>query len=133
MTNYGSEHIQARSDSPRYSPEVVVVTAPETFSAAFHFTYFLSEIGGASVVGVPPRQAPNAFMESTPFTLPHSGLEGSISNSVQMLYPADHPQANVFTPDFAMTWDDFRRYDFDLNAEILFAVESIRTGRIPGR
>jgi len=132
LTDYGAEYFRPRNDSPPYTPRVVVVTSAATFSAAFHFTYFLAEIGDATVVGVPPRQAPNAFMENTSFTLPHSGLEGSIANSVQVLYPADHPRAKVFTPDFAMAWDDFRRYGFDPDAEILFALDLIRTGRIPG-
>lgn len=131
FADYGSEYWEPVPEGEGYSPEVVVLTSASTFSAAFHFTYFLSEIGGATVVGVPPRQAPNAFMESTPFELPRTGLRGSISNAVQVLYPPDHPRAREFTPDFPMGWDDFRRYDFDPDAEVLFALDLIHDGRVP--
>lgn len=133
LAGYGAEYWSPVDEGARYSPGVVVLTSPTTFSAAFHFTYFLTEIGSAVVLGVPPRQAPNAFMESTHFELPNSGLTGSISNAVQTLYPADHPRAKIFVPDFAMTWNDFREYEFDPNAEVLFALDLMGQARIPGR
>lgn len=133
FSGYGAEYLEPPDDIDPRRPRVIVLTSPSTFSAAFHLTYYLTEIGPAVTVGVPPRQAPNAFMEGTAFTLPRSRLRGTIANAVQRLYPADDPRARVFTPDFPMSWADFRRYDFDPDAEILFALDLILSGRIQGR
>lgn len=130
FAGYGREFVE-RGAPLLESPRVVVLTSATTFSAAFHLVYYLTEIGSATVVGVPPRQAPNAFMESTPFELPGSGLRGSISNAVQVLYPPGDERARVFTPDHPMSWNDFRRYDFDPNAEVLYALDLTASGPPP--
>ncbi len=104
--------------------------SPLTFSASFHFLYFLSEIGNATIVGVPPSQAGNAFMESTFFELPLTKTTGSISNAMQIFFPHNKNQGKIFTPDFSMTWDDFTKYEFDENAEILYCIDLIKQGKI---
>ncbi len=92
---------------PVYSPErVFVITDDGTFSAAFHYAFYLWKMG-ATVVGVPSAQAPNTFMEVTPFKLPYTGLTGSISNSAQVFLPGD----------------DYRRYGFDHHAELLYLMD----------
>ena len=81
---------------------------------------------GAKIVGVPSSQAPNTFMEVTPFTLPRTNLEGSISNSLQLFLPADDPCAKQLTPDILLTYDDYKRYNFDNQAEVLFLLDYIK-------
>lgn len=132
FAGYGRDYVDRGEPLLPDVPRVVVITSSTTFSAAFHFVYYLTEIGSATVVGVPPRQAPNAFMENTPFQLPNSGLRGSIANAVQALYPEGTERTRVFLPDYSMNWSDLQRYDFDPDAEILYALDLIEAGRIPG-
>ena len=99
---------------------------PDTFSAAYHFVYFLTQIGNASIVGVPSRQAGNTFMETTNFALPNTKISGNISNSHQLFYPDDPKKGKLLMPDYAMNWDDFAKYNFDPNAEILYVLDLIK-------
>jgi hypothetical protein len=110
---------------PVYTPErVFVVTNEGTFSAAFHWAFYLWRMG-ATVVGVPSSQAPDTFMEVTPFELPRTGLKGSISNSAQVFLPADDPRATVFWPHIMLAPEDYRRYGFDKHAELLYLMDSL--------
>lgn len=105
--------------------KVYVLVSPLTYSAAFHLTYMLSEMG-AELVGVTPGQAGNTFMEQTAFRLPGTGLRASVSNSVQLLYPDDPDKGRELTPDHAMYQEDFMRYSASADAEILHALQLIR-------
>jgi hypothetical protein len=80
---------------------------------------------GAELVGVPSAQAPNAFMEVTPFTLAHSKLRGSIASSAQIFLP-DAPSATVFPVDFPLTWEIAKKYDFDDDASVRYALDLSR-------
>jgi hypothetical protein len=113
----------ALNGQPIYTPkEIYVVTDEHTFSAAFHITYMMWRMG-AKVVGVPSSQAPNTFMEVTPFNLPNSGLECCVSNSLQRCFPDNDPRAKVFTPDIQLSYDDYRKYNFSKDAELLYLIE----------
>ncbi len=117
--------LRAQSGEPLYRPEhVYVVTNEDTFSAAFHFTYMLWKMG-ATIVGVPSSQAPNTFMESTPFSLPNTGIKCSVSNAIQRFLPADDSRAKVFLPDWTPSWDDYKRLGFDSRADLLYILEKI--------
>jgi hypothetical protein len=71
FSSFGLEYTQDLDGKPIHEPVVIVLTSPQTFSAAYHFTYLLSEIGKTYIVGVPSRQAGNTFMEITNFELPN--------------------------------------------------------------
>jgi len=126
----GSEFTKDLNGKPIYEPKIFVLTSPQTFSAAYHFVYFLTQIGKTYIVGVPSRQAGNTFMETTNFELPNTKISGSISNSYQIFYPDDPVKGKVLMPDFAMEWADFAKYDFDSNAEILFVLDLINSNKI---
>ena len=114
---------KVQSGEPIYTPkEIFVVTDERTFSAAFHFAYMMNKMG-ATIVGVPSGQSPNTFMELTPFRLPNSGLECSVSNSLQLCYPQGHPKAHVFTPDIQLTYQDYQKYNFSKDAELLYLMD----------
>ena len=99
------EELRAQKGAPVYAPkQVFVVTDERTFSAAFHYAFMLWKMG-ATVVGVPSGQAPNTFMEQTLFKLPYTGIEGSISNSVQIFLPGKDKRAKTFWPDVMLTYD----------------------------
>ena len=126
----GSEYTKDLNGKPIYEPKIIVLTSPQTFSAAYHFVYFLTQIGKVCIVGVPSMQSGNTFMESTNFELPNTKISGSISNSYQIFYPDDPVKGKVLMPDFAMNWNDFAKFDFDPNAEILFALDLINNNKI---
>ena len=121
------ELLRAQNGKPLYRPEhIYVVTNEGTFSAAFHFTYMLWKMG-ATIVGVPSSQAPNTFMESTPFSLPNTGIQCSVSNAIQLFFPTDDPRAKIFRPDWTPTWEDYRRLGFDSRADLLYILEKLHT------
>lgn len=120
------DHLKAQQGKPVYTPEhVYVLINPTTFSAAFHYMFYLWKMG-ATVVGIPCKQAPNTYMEVTPFELPRTKLSGSISNSLQLFLPVDDPRAEQFTPDLMPTYEDYKRYNFDHNTELLFLLDYIK-------
>lgn len=126
------EELAAQQGEPLYTPRhVYVVTDANTFSAAFHYAFYLWKMG-ATVVGVPSRQAPNTYMEVTPFRLPRTGLEGSISNSMQVFLPPADRRAKVFWPDLIPAYEDYREARFDNEAEIIFLLKSIGLPGLPG-
>jgi hypothetical protein len=123
--NIGTEYTKDLKGKPLYEPRVIVLTSPKTFSAAYHFMYFLTQIGDVKVVGVPSRQAGNTFMETTFFELPNTHISGSISNSVQIFFPNDTVKGKTYMPDYHLNWSDYAKYDFDENAEILYILDTL--------
>ena len=116
----------ALNGQPVYSPEhVYVVTDPLTFSAGYHLTSYLWRMG-AKVVGVTSSQAPNTFMGNRLFYLPRTGLTGDISTTIQIDFPDDDPRAKELTPDLMPTYEDYKRYNFDDNAPILYLLDIIK-------
>lgn len=110
---------------PVYTPKnVFVVTDAQTFSAAFHYAFYLWKMG-AKVVGTSSSQAPNTYMAQTPLHLPITNLFASISNTVQMFLPSDDPKAEMLVPDFPMTEDLYHKYGYDSNAEIMYILEEL--------
>ena len=117
------DELRKQQGKPLYAPKhIYVVTNDHTFSAAFHFTFYLWKMG-ATIVGVPSGQAPNTFMEQTLFRLPYTGLQGSISNSAQYFLTSDDKRAKTLYPDLMPTYEDYRKYKFDTQAEILYLLE----------
>lgn len=117
--------LRAQNGAPLYTPKLVlVVTDERTFSAAFHYAFYLWKMG-ATVVGIPSGQAPNTFMEQTLFKLPYTGLQGSISNSMQIFLPGKDKRAKTFWPDVMLTYEEYRKYGFDKHAEIKYLLEKL--------
>ena len=128
--NIGIEYTKRLNGTSIHEPHVIILTSPTTFSAAYHFMYLLTEVGKVTIVGVPSKQAGNTFMETTDFELPNSHIRGSISNSIQIFYPKNPDKGKTYIPDFSMSWEDFSKYNFDKNAEILFVFDLIKDGKI---
>jgi hypothetical protein len=106
----------------------VVLCDPGTFSAAFQAA-FIAHQAGATVVGVPSAQSPNAFMGGTEFVLPESGIKGMVSQGMQMYMPKD-PRANIFHPDFEASYSIFATYNFDRETILRYAIDLLASGRI---
>jgi hypothetical protein len=114
---------------PIYRPkQVIVLCDAVTYSAAFQAMFYLRGLG-AKIVGVPSAQAPNTFTSGDPFTLPESGLTGSISNGAQIFMPVE-PNARILTPDFPVDWQTFRKYNFDEQTILRYALDLIAAGRL---
>lgn len=120
---FGKEHLA--KTPPLTDVEIIVLTSPHTFSAAIHFTWFMERLGRTTLVGVPSRQAGNAFMESTFFNLPATHISVSISNARQVLYSDENEKGQIIRPDYEMSLEDYARLGFDAHAEILRALEVI--------
>ena len=119
------DKLTEQSGKPIYTPKhIYVLTDANTFSAAFHYAFYLWKMG-ATIVGTSSSQAPNTYMETTPFVLPNTKLNGSISNSLQLYLPIDDPRANQLRPDWELTYDDYKRYGFDEQAEVLYLLDKI--------
>lgn len=126
MASSVKDKLMAQHGKPVYTPDhVYVLINPTTYSAAFHYAFFLWKMG-ATVVGLPSKQAPNTYMEATPFELPRTKLKGNISNSLQLFMPNDDPRAHQFTPDLMPTYEDYKHYNFDKNTELLFLLDYIK-------
>lgn len=118
--------LKKQQGKPVYRPKhIYVVTNEKTFSAAFHYTFYLWKMG-ATLVGVPSMQAPNTFMEQTMLELPYTRIRGSISNSIQLFLPPDDYRAKVFWPDMMPSYDDYKRYQFDQHSEIRYLLDQIK-------
>ena len=120
---FGREFMQKIAALKKQKYEILVLTAPKTFSAAYHFAYFLKRLGRVKLVGVASSQAGNAYMEATRFKLPNTGLKGSISNFWQQLFPNESKFAKTLTPDYEMNYSNFKHYNFDYNATVLKALD----------
>ena len=118
------DRLKALDGRPLYRPKnIYVVTDGGTFSAAFHYAFYLSKMG-AVIAGETSSQAPNCYMEVTPFVLPLTGLTGSVSNSLQAFLPSVDPRARQFTPDVRISYEDYCRLGFDQNAILMHIIES---------
>lgn len=121
------EKLRSLEGKPLYRPDnIYVVTDGGTFSAAFHYAFYLDRMG-ATIVGEASSQSPNCYMEVTPFTLPYSRLSGSVSNSLQAFLPSSDPRAKQFTPEIRITYKDYCRYGFDQNAIMRYLTEYLNT------
>lgn len=121
------EELRKQQGKALYTPEhIYVITNERTFSAAFHYTFYLWKMG-ATLAGIPSGQAPNTYMEQTLFRLPYTGMQGSISNSIQICFPGKDRCAHTLYPDLMPTYQDYQRYNFDVQTEILYLLDKIKS------
>lgn len=121
------ELLQSLNGQPLYRPSrIFVITDPQTNSAAFHYAFYLWKMG-ATLIGVPSGQAPNTFMEVTPFQLPYTKLMASASNLMQKFFPINSPYAKTLKPDIAVTTQDYHKYNLDTNTPILKILDICRS------
>ncbi|UCG62337.1 MAG: hypothetical protein JSV52_03365 [Candidatus Zixiibacteriota bacterium] len=106
-----------------YLPEnVIVLCSPATFSSAFFMMHYLHE-AGAKILGRPSAQAGNCFGDLINYQLKHSGLSGWVSHKYFELYPDEPETGEVLMPEYEMTYEKLASYNFDTNAEIMWALE----------
>ena len=77
-------------------------------------------------MGVPSAQAGNCFIDALQYNLPRSGLRGSISYKLSLMYPDDPEAGRVLRPARELTYPDPRAMDFDPNASLRLALQPAR-------
>jgi hypothetical protein len=106
-----------------YKPEkVVVLTSAWTWSGGFDVAASLYDVG-AKLVGTPSSQAGNCFIDILQYKLTNTGIQGGISYTYNLMFPDDAEKGKVLRPHYEFTYDKLASYNFDPNAEILYALE----------
>jgi len=106
-----------------YCPlNVVVLTSSETFSSGFTMARYLY-LAGATSVGTPSGQAANSFGNGQVWHLDHTGVEGTVSTTYNVLFPDDSEMARVLPVHYPLSYEKLASYSFDPNAEYLYALE----------
>ena len=119
--------LQNLNGEPLYRPkQIFVITDPGTFSAAFHYAFYLWKMG-ATIVGVPSSQSTNTYMENTPFQLPYTKLSASSSNSIQQFVEPGSPMERALIPEIEITLEDYVAADFDINTPVLKIIDILST------
>lgn len=106
-----------------YTPKnVVVLSSQNTFSSAYTMMYYLN-MAGAKIVGTPSAQAGNCYGDTISFNLTHSQIQGTVTTKRFVFFPDDKKRGEVLPADYPLTYKKLTSYDFDTNAELLYALE----------
>jgi len=109
-----------------YLPENVVVTSSHnTFSSAFTFLRYISS-SGAIIVGNTSGQSGNGFGNLNYVTLANTGIRLAITKDAYIVFPESRGERKVLSPDYILTYDRLKEYDFDENAEVLLALDILK-------
>lgn len=103
-----------------YPDSVVVVTSATTYSAGVEPAFTLSELG-ATVVGVPPSQAPNAPRDLLNDELPNTGLE--LKTAYRHVESRPGEEGTVFQPDTELTPERFEVMGRTADAGVRLALD----------
>ena len=116
------EEYDAGAYSGYFKPRnVIVLCDAGTLSAGFSVVVEFWRLG-ATTVGTPPAQAPNGYGSAAVFTLRHTGLKGMVPMVSAAHFPDDPSKAYVLPVDHLLTYERFKAYGFDPNAEYLYAL-----------
>ena len=102
--------------------DVFVITGASTLSSGYVLAADFHKLG-ATIVGVPSGQAGNAFGDVSLFQLDNSGLHFSVSRKRFYAFPGDPETGELLRPDYELTYDKLKEYNFDPNASVLLALE----------
>jgi hypothetical protein len=80
---------------------------------------------GGKLVGIPSSQAGNTCGAWVGFKLNNSRLGGGISHLYITHFRDNSEMGRTFRPDYEMTYENLNSFNFDPNAEILYAMELI--------
>jgi len=116
------QEYDAGTYSGYYKPRnIIVLCDAGTLSAGFSVVVEFWRLG-ATTVGTPPAQAPNSYGAAAVFTLRHTGLQGMVPMISAAHFPDDPSKAHVLPVDHVLTYERFASYNFDPNAEYLYAL-----------
>jgi hypothetical protein len=103
-------------------PNVVVLMTPWTSSSGLDMALYLYR-SGATLVGTPSAQAPNSWGNLLEWQLDHSGIAGEVASAFDIAFGDDPEKGRVLPVHYPLTYEKLASYDFDHNAEFLYAME----------
>jgi hypothetical protein len=77
---------------------------------------------GAILVGTPSAQALNSYGSGTFWKLRHTGLQGMVPMIAATHFPEGSDKTRVLPVDYPLTYERLVSYQFDPNAEYLYAL-----------
>jgi hypothetical protein len=114
---------ESGSYEAHYCPKnVIVLTRPWTFSAGFGVAVRLYRTG-AVLVGTPSGQAPNSGGNAIKWSLNNTGITGRVSQSYVLNFPDGSELSRALAVHYPLTREILTSYDFDPNAELLYALD----------
>jgi hypothetical protein len=106
-----------------YRPEsIMVLIDPGTFSSGFTMAMTL-DLAGAVLLGTPSAQAANSFGNVLQWRLNHTGIQGGVSCAYFITSPEDQEKGRIWPVHYPLTYKKLASFDFDPNAEYLYALE----------
>ncbi len=116
------QEYQSEEYSGYYRPKnILILCSPLTNSSGYAFMYDHWAASG-KLVGIPSSQAGNTCGAWVGFRLNNTRLNGGISHLYITHFRDDPEMGRTFRPDYEMTYDDLKSFNFDPNAEILYAM-----------
>lgn len=120
-----AEEVASGTFSAYYTPaNIIAVTSPGTMSSGFWIAADL-QVLGARLAGVPSGQAANSFGDLLAFNLKNSGIRVAVSRKQFIRFLDDPEKGRLLKTDLTLTYEDYKRFDFDPNAEILMILEEL--------
>jgi len=106
-----------------YLPEnIIVLCSPHTYSAGYTMMIWAYRLG-ATIIGIPSAQAGNSFGDLLYYKLSNTGIAGTISHKKFVHFPHNPELGKIFEPHYTLAYGKLASYNFDPNAEILYALE----------
>lgn len=122
--------IQSGAYAGYYTPKkVIVTTSHETYSSGFTMLRYLHK-SGATVVGSTSAQSGNGFGNGTLGTLKNTGIRLMISKNAYVVFPEEPNERKQIQPHHELTYEKLKSYGFDPHAEILYALELLKTKEV---
>ena len=115
---------EQRQGEKIWTPDVLVLTSADTYSAGFDVAVALLSYG-ARIIGVSSAQAGNCFIDALFYRLKHSRLEGSISFKRSLSFPNDLERGKLLRPTHELTYEYLASQRFDPHATISLALEHL--------
>jgi hypothetical protein len=110
-----------------YTPKkVIVTTSHETYSSGFTMLRYLYK-SGATVVGSTSAQSGNGFGNSTMVALKNTGIKLTVSKNAYVVFPEEPDKRKQIIPHHELTYEKLKRYGFDPQAVVLYALELLKT------
>ena len=105
-----------------YEPKkIMVLCSPYTYSSGYTMMKMLN-VMGATLIGIPSSQNENAPGWILNYKLKNSGLTGWVACKFYTSF-SQRIKNGVYQPDHQLTYNQFKKYKFDPNWEILFSLD----------
>jgi hypothetical protein len=98
---------------------------PRTSSSGLDMALFLYHTG-AKLVGTPSAQSPNSWGNLLEWQLTNSKIKGEVSSSFDIAFGDDPERGRVLPVHFPLTYEKLKSFDFDINAEFMYALELLQ-------